>query len=79
MQALSGDTSTGALTYSFIQAVENDRGLTYGYLLNAMRQIIREARSGIRLKGPIAALVNKVFGTEFLQVRIRILDSCIFH
>ncbi|ONH90525.1 hypothetical protein PRUPE_8G059400 [Prunus persica] len=65
--ALSGDTSTGALTYSFIQAVENDRGLTYGYLLNAMRQIIREARSGIRLKGPIAALVNKVFGTEFLQ------------
>ncbi|TQD78068.1 hypothetical protein C1H46_036381 [Malus baccata] len=65
--ALSGYISTGALTYSFIQAMENDPGLTYGYLLNVMRQIIREARTGIRLKGPIAALVNKVLRTGLSQ------------
>ncbi|MBA0766268.1 hypothetical protein Gotri_015325, partial [Gossypium trilobum] len=54
-------TRTGAMTFSFIQAVENEPGLTYGRLLNAMRNAIRDAKAGLRLSGPIATLVNKVF------------------
>ncbi|KAK9286621.1 hypothetical protein L1049_015021 [Liquidambar formosana] len=66
--ALSGTAATGALTYSFIQAVQNEPGITYGRLLTAMRSAIREAKTGIRLDGPIASLVRKVFRTELVQV-----------
>ncbi|KAI9176563.1 hypothetical protein LWI28_004338 [Acer negundo] len=60
--------STGALTFSFIQAMENERGITYGRLLNAMRQSIRQAKSGIRLDGAIANIVNKtVFKSDSSQ------------
>ncbi|KAM1030451.1 hypothetical protein ACFX13_035062 [Malus domestica] len=52
---LSGDTSTGALTYSFIQAAENDRGSTYGSLLNAMRHKIREAKTGIDMETQLSS------------------------
>ncbi|GKV35400.1 hypothetical protein SLEP1_g43670 [Rubroshorea leprosula] len=52
-------TRTGAMTFSFIQAVQNEPGLTYGRLLTAMRSAIREAKNGLKLNGPIAALVNK--------------------
>ncbi|KAJ6691146.1 METACASPASE-3 [Salix koriyanagi] len=67
--ALAGNASTGALTYCFIQAVQNEPGLTYGRLLNSMRQVIRGAKTGgLRLNGPIAALVNKaLFNTEITQ------------
>ncbi|KDP40904.1 hypothetical protein JCGZ_24903 [Jatropha curcas] len=67
--ALAGNASTGALTYSFIQAVENEPGLTYGRLLNAMRQAIRGAKTGgLRLSGPIASLINRtLFNTEITQ------------
>jgi len=36
--------SAGALTYSFIQAMQVERRLTYGQLLNSMRSTIRGAR-----------------------------------
>ncbi|KAL5564075.1 hypothetical protein UlMin_033822 [Ulmus minor] len=69
--AFTGNTLTGALTYSFIQAVENEiasAGLvTYGRMLGAMRHIIREAKTGIRLKGPIASLLNKLLRTDLSQ------------
>ncbi|XP_002525861.3 metacaspase-1-like [Ricinus communis] len=67
--ALAGNAATGALTYSFIQAVENEPGLTYGRLLNAMRQAIRGAKTGgLRLSGPIASLINRaLFNTEITQ------------
>lgn len=66
---MSGSASTGALTYSFIQAVQNEPGLTYGRLLNAMRHAIRGAKTGgLRLNGPIASLVNKALRTELTQV-----------
>jgi hypothetical protein len=70
LQALAGNVSTGALTYCFIQAVQNEPGLTYGRLLNSMRQVIRGAKTGgLRLNGPIASLVNKaLFNTEITQV-----------
>ncbi|PON55909.1 Zinc finger, LSD1-type domain containing protein [Parasponia andersonii] len=68
--ALSGGSElTGAMTYSFIQAVQNEPGLTYGRLLYAMQNTIREARTrGIRLQGPLASLVNKILRTKLSQV-----------
>lgn len=66
LQALVENTSTGALTYSFVQAVlQNEpRSLTYGRFLNAMRWIIREAQNGIQHGGPN----NRVIGTDVSQV-----------
>ncbi|KAK6945743.1 hypothetical protein RJ641_013287 [Dillenia turbinata] len=66
-KALSGNTSTGALTYGFIQAVQNEPGLTYGRLLHNMRHTIRETKTGLRLNGPIASLIRKAF-VELSQV-----------
>ncbi|KAI3458394.1 hypothetical protein Pfo_015057 [Paulownia fortunei] len=40
--ALSKVTSTGAMTYAFIQAIEKGQGTTYGSILNAMRSTIRK-------------------------------------
>ncbi|KAF5744254.1 metacaspase-1 [Tripterygium wilfordii] len=39
--ALSKITSTGAMTYCFIQAIERGQGNTYGSILNSMRAVIR--------------------------------------
>ncbi|PIA43470.1 hypothetical protein AQUCO_01900102v1 [Aquilegia coerulea] len=58
--ALSGNTMTGAMTYSFIQAAQSSPGLTYGSLLIAMRVAIREANAGIRCNGPISSFLKKV-------------------
>ncbi|OMO52325.1 Zinc finger, LSD1-type [Corchorus olitorius] len=40
-QSLARITSTGAMTYSFIQAIERGHATTYGNMLNAMRSTIR--------------------------------------
>ncbi|XP_057837256.1 metacaspase-1 [Cryptomeria japonica] len=55
--ALSKITSTGAMTYCFIQAIEKGFGTNYGSLLNAMRNTIREtgASSG---GGPVTSLIT---------------------
>ncbi|XP_028753149.1 metacaspase-3-like [Neltuma alba] len=50
----SGDTSVfgmngGALTVSFIQAMKNQPGMSYGHLLHSMRSIVIEAKSQIGL------------------------------
>ncbi|THU44616.1 hypothetical protein C4D60_Mb02t09260 [Musa balbisiana] len=66
--ALAGSTSTGAMTYSFIQAIENEPGTTYGRLLTAMRSAIREASTGIRMSGPIVSLMRKVFNFGLTQI-----------
>ena len=47
MQALSKVTSTGAMTFCFIQAVEGGQAGTYGSVLNAMRAAIRKVGGGI--------------------------------
>ncbi|XP_002526488.2 metacaspase-1 [Ricinus communis] len=39
--ALSKITSTGAMTFCFIEAIERGRGTTYGSILNSMRAAIR--------------------------------------
>ncbi|CAB4317169.1 unnamed protein product [Prunus armeniaca] len=41
VDALSKITSTGAMTYAFIQAIERGHGNTYGNMLNAMQSTIR--------------------------------------
>ncbi|KAJ4827450.1 hypothetical protein Tsubulata_032969 [Turnera subulata] len=67
--AFAGNTSTGALTFSFLQAMQNEPVVTYGRLLNSMRQAIRRAKAGgLRLSGPIASILNKtLFNTELSQ------------
>ncbi|PRQ59702.1 putative transcription factor Znf-LSD family [Rosa chinensis] len=44
--ALSKITSTGAMTYAFIQAIERGHATTYGNMLNAMRSTIRNTDGG---------------------------------
>ena len=46
-QALSKVTSTGAMTYCFIQAIERGQATTYGNMLNAMRAAIRDADTSV--------------------------------
>lgn len=46
MQALSRITSTGAMTFCFIQAIEKGHAATYGSILTAMRNAIRSVGSG---------------------------------
>lgn len=47
VQALSKITSTGAMTFCFIQAIERSpQGTTYGNILNSMRTTIRNTGSG---------------------------------
>lgn len=68
-QALSGKEVTGALTYSFIQTVQNEPGLTYGHLLSTMRSTIHGTKTGIvALNGPIASFLNKLLGLRIKQV-----------
>ncbi|KAL6517636.1 hypothetical protein OROMI_033337 [Orobanche minor] len=58
--ALSGGTPTGAMTFSFIQAAQNDPGLSYGRLLNSMRHTIRETEEGFLPNGAVTSLLTKV-------------------
>lgn len=76
-QAFTGSTVTGAMTYSFIQAMENERSghPTYGRLLNTMRSAIQEAKTGIRPSGPIASLANRLIGGRLSQVYLRAYTS----
>ncbi|OAY64338.1 Metacaspase-1 [Ananas comosus] len=50
--AFARSTSTGAMTYSFIQAVESDQANTYGNLLTAMRLSIRNGLTLAGISGP---------------------------
>ncbi|XP_068649990.1 metacaspase-1-like [Aristolochia californica] len=55
--ALSRITSTGAMTFCFIQAIERGHGTTYGSILNSMRTTIRntgEQTGG----GPTTSLIS---------------------
>ncbi|KAI3445739.1 hypothetical protein Pfo_002404 [Paulownia fortunei] len=73
--ALSGDTPTGVMTYSFIQAAQNEPGLTYGRLLNVMRQTIRDTKTGFLSNGPVTSLLKKVSGPKSPQVIVLILHK----
>ncbi|XP_031094987.1 metacaspase-1-like [Ipomoea triloba] len=45
--SLSKVTSTGAMTFSLIQAIERGQGTTYGSILNAMKSSIRSSDSDL--------------------------------
>ncbi|KAA8520412.1 hypothetical protein F0562_014668 [Nyssa sinensis] len=45
--ALSKITTTGAMTFCFIQAIERGHGTTYGSILNSMRSAIRDTGDGL--------------------------------
>lgn len=47
MQALSKITSTGAMTFCFIEAIEQGNASTYGSLLSSMRNGIRNATRSV--------------------------------
>ena len=66
MQAFSGTVSTGAMTYSFIQAIERNQAQTYGALLAAMRQAIRDANQSLGGGGGIPALAGGGFLASLL-------------
>ena len=58
-QALSRITSTGAMTYCFIQAIERGQGATYGSILNSMRSTIQSTGSGSALgNGAVTSLIS---------------------
>lgn len=40
-------TSTGVMTFAFIQAIERGQGTTYGSILTAMRSTIRKTDSDL--------------------------------
>ncbi|XP_047959340.1 metacaspase-1-like [Salvia hispanica] len=57
--ALSKVTSTGAMTYAFIQAIEKGQGATYGSILNAMRSTIRKTSEELVAGGgPVTTLLT---------------------
>ncbi|XP_054778767.1 metacaspase-3-like isoform X1 [Prosopis cineraria] len=67
---------TGALTYSLIQAVENEPGLSYGRLLSAIRAAIKGAKVGIvALNGPIISLLNKMLGMDRIRQDAQLSSS----
>lgn len=55
--ALSKITSTGAMTYCFIQAIERGHGATYGSILNSMRTTIRSTGDAMG-GGPVTSLMT---------------------
>ncbi|KAJ4953676.1 hypothetical protein NE237_030508 [Protea cynaroides] len=63
----SSNVMQGAMTFSFIRAVDNTLGLTYGQLLNAMRAAIRDVDTGGFFNGPISSLIRKVFRNRLPQ------------
>lgn len=56
--ALSKVTSTGAMTYSFIQAIEHGNAKTYGDILTAMRSTIRKTDGGLGGGGTVTSLLS---------------------
>ncbi|RWR80587.1 metacaspase-1 [Cinnamomum micranthum f. kanehirae] len=55
--ALSRITSTGAMTYCFIRAIECENGTTYGSILNSMRATIRSTSNEMS-GGPVTTLIS---------------------
>ena len=70
MQNPEACASVGAMTHSFIKAVECEpRGVTYGRLLTTMKAIMTNGGGSCDLQGPIGAPVRKVANFSGVQVR----------
>ena len=57
-QALSRITSTGAMTFCFIQAIERGHATTYGSVLSSMRTAIRSTGSNDLGGGAVTSLLT---------------------
>ncbi|CAN6289247.1 unnamed protein product [Urochloa humidicola] len=60
-------SSIGAMTDSFIKAVEAEPGTTYGRLLSAMRARIRDGQGSRRLPGRLGSFVRWMIPSSSLQ------------
>ncbi|EOX98757.1 Metacaspase 3-like protein [Theobroma cacao] len=62
------NTRTGAMTFSFIQAVQHEPRLTHGRLLNAMRNAIRDVKAGLRLNGATDIFIREfdIYSKQFV-------------
>ena len=70
MQMPDAYASVGAMTHSFIRALECEpRGVTYGRLLTSMRAIMKNRGGGYDLQGPIDAPIETVANFSGVQVR----------
>ncbi|CAI0446005.1 unnamed protein product [Linum tenue] len=56
--ALSKITSTGAMTFCFIQAIERSQGTTYGSILSSMRSAIRATGNNGLGGGPVTSVLT---------------------
>ncbi|TVU46781.1 hypothetical protein EJB05_06342 [Eragrostis curvula] len=60
--------SVGAMTHSFIKAVECEpRGVTYGRLLTAMKSIMINSGGNCNLQGPIGMPIRKIANFSGVQ------------
>ncbi|CAL4914704.1 unnamed protein product [Urochloa decumbens] len=63
----SSSSSIGAMTDSFIKAVEAEPGTTYGRLLGAMRAKIRDGQGSRRLPGRLGSFVRWMIPSSGVQ------------
>ncbi|KAL0401047.1 UNVERIFIED_CONTAM: Metacaspase-1 [Sesamum latifolium] len=59
--ALSKVTSTGAMTFAFIQAIEKGQATTYGSMLTAMRSTIRRTDEDLGGSGGVVTTLLNAF------------------
>lgn len=70
-QGFSDESSSiGAMTDSFIRAVEAEPGTTYGRLLSAMRTRIRDGQGSRRLPGRLGSFVRWMIPSSSVQVSL---------
>ncbi|GJN41045.1 hypothetical protein PR202_gn00369 [Eleusine coracana subsp. coracana] len=68
--AFSGSISTGAMTYSFIKAVESQPGATYGRLITGMRATIRSNGGESGIPGRIGTFSCRTINFNRAQVEL---------
>lgn len=68
MQGFSESEAIGAMTDSFIKAVEAEPGTTYGRLLCSMRARIRDGHGSPRLPGRLGSFVRRMIVSSSVQV-----------
>ncbi|KAF5777005.1 putative metacaspase type I, plant [Helianthus annuus] len=81
--ALSKVTSTGAMTFSFIQAIERGHATTYGDMLTSMRTTIRNNESDMG-GGAVTSLLGMLLtggslGGGIRQVSSSLLEIFLLH
>lgn len=77
MQAFTGN-AIGALTFSFIEAMETESKLTYGKLLNSMRRKVYLAQEVVGRIAPFASSKSQVFFVFIQLLNVSIIRiTCI--